>query len=211
MSPLSFTKDLGCSVAEGEISKRSGDNIYYGTLSRLQICCDRIKIMHTKRWFCIKDSYVAYANVEKNYELGFVMLVDHLFHFSKGIRAGAVHSISIKNLQRSLVLKFKNQMQQLEWYNKLEQLVRSDAKLFKDISRFNSFAPIRENQMCRWYINGAGYMEAVLNGLNAAKEEIFMTDWWLTPEIFLKRPTDDLQYRLDKVLLKKAVICLYCC
>jgi phospholipase D1/2 len=26
----------------------------------------------------------------------------------------------------------------------------------------------------------------------------------MSPEIFLKRPTDDLQYRLDKILLKKA-------
>jgi hypothetical protein len=161
--------------------------------------------MHTKRWFCIKDSYVAYANVEKNYELGFVMLVDCLFSFKKGVRAGAVHSIAIKNLQRSLVLKFKSQAQQLDWYNKLNQLIDKDAKLFKDINRFNSYAPVRKNQQCRWYINGAGYMEGVLKGLNAAKEEIFITDWWLTPEIFLIRPTDDLQYRLDKVLLRKAV------
>ena len=41
-------------------------------------------------------------------------------------------------------------------------------------------------------------------GLNNAKEEIFITDWWLCPELFLKRPSDDLQYRLDKILLKKA-------
>ena len=43
-----------------------------------------------------------------------------------------------------------------------------------------------------------------MNGLNNAKEEIYITDWWMCPELFLKRPTDDLQYRLDKILLKKA-------
>jgi phospholipase D1/2 len=47
-------------------------------------------------------------------------------------------------------------------------------------------------------------MESIMNALNNAKEEIFIADWWLCPELFLKRPTDDLQYRLDKILLKKA-------
>ena len=69
---------------------------------------------------------------------------------------------------------------------------------------YQSFAPARMSQQCRWYINGCEYMEAVMNGLNNAKEEIFITDWWLCPELYLKRPTEDLQYRLDKILLKKA-------
>ena len=67
-----------------------------------------------------------------------------------------------------------------------------------------SDAPVRKSQMCRWYVNASLYMEHVMLALNNAKEEIFITDWWLCPELFLKRPTDDLQYRLDKILLKKA-------
>ena len=43
-----------------------------------------------------------------------------------------------------------------------------------------------------------------MDALNNAKEEIFITDWWMCPELYLKRPTDDLQYRLDKILLKKS-------
>ena len=42
-------------------------------------------------------------------------------------------------------------------------------------------------------------------GLNSAKEEIFSTDWWLCPEIYLKRPANNnLDYRLDEILFKKA-------
>ncbi len=40
--------------------------------------------------------------------------------------------------------------------------------------------------------------------LKNAKEEIFIADWWLCPELYLIRPTDDEQYRLDKILIKKA-------
>lgn len=133
------------------------------------------------------------------------MLVDTNFNVKKGIKAGAVHGITIKNAQRSLVLKCRSQTQQIEWYDAIEHMLNNDAKLFNQPNRYTSYAPIRQKQLCRWYINGASYMEAVLNGILAAKEEIFITDWWMSPEVFLKRPTADLQYRLDKVLLKKAV------
>ena len=39
-----------------------------------------------------------------------------------------------------------------------------------------------------------------------AKEEIFITDWWLSPEIYLKRGVEfDPKYRLNTLLRKKAV------
>uniref|UniRef100_A0A8C4SS35 phospholipase D n=1 Tax=Erpetoichthys calabaricus TaxID=27687 RepID=A0A8C4SS35_ERPCA len=45
----------------------------------------------------------------------------------------------------------------------------------------------------------------VANALEVAKEEIFITDWWLSPEIFLKRPVvDGNAWRLDCVLKRKA-------
>ena len=44
-----------------------------------------------------------------------------------------------------------------------------------------------------------------MHALNNAKEEIFIADWWLCPELYLKRPTDDAaQFRLDKILIRKA-------
>ncbi len=48
-------------------------------------------------------------------------------------------------------------------------------------------------------------MEDALEAINFAKEEIYITDWWLCPEVFLRRPSKDLQNRLDKVLIKKSV------
>jgi phospholipase D1/2 len=205
VSALSFIKDLGKSYIEGYLSKRSGDNIYYGNCSQLKICCDRIKILHLKRWFCIKESFITYLNPNKGDELCFPMLVDVDFQIKKGIRAGALHSISIKNSQRSLVIKCKNDAQQIEWYENIKLMSETDASVFCTKQRYSSFAPVRKNQICKWYVNAASYMEDVLLALSVAKEEIFITDWWLCPEIFLKRPSEDLQYRLDKILLKKSV------
>ena len=132
------------------------------------------------------------------------MLVDRGFKCEKKIKPGAYYGVLVKNLQRSLVLKFRNSQSQTEWLNKLNQLtVELDGKYLGAIPN-ESFAPVRHNQMCKWFINAELYMENVMHGLNNAKEEIFITDWWLCPEIYLKRPSVDLQFRLDKVLLKKA-------
>lgn len=204
VSPVSFTNGLGQSLIEGLLAKRTGDNIYYGKCSRLKLCCDNIKIFHVKRWFCIKDTYIAYFNIEENYSCGFVMLVDLKFQVKDGVKAGALHSITLRNSQRTLVLKCKSSQHKDEWKNKIETMLREKAVDFIQPNDLRSFAPLRRNQKCRWFVNAKDYMEAIMNALNAAKEEIYITDWWFSPELFLKRPTADLQYRLDKILINKA-------
>lgn len=55
-------------------------------------------------------------------------------------------------------------------------------------------------------VDGASYFDAVATAMEAAKEEIFIADWWLTPEIYLKRPTILGHYwQLDYLLKRKAV------
>ena len=49
-------------------------------------------------------------------------------------------------------------------------------------------------------------MAAVAEVIEAAQEEIFITDWWLSPEIYLKRGLDFTPaLRLDYLLKRKAV------
>ena len=48
-------------------------------------------------------------------------------------------------------------------------------------------------------------MDAVANGIERAQHEIFITDWWLSPEVFLKRPDSGDKWRLDFLLKRKAV------
>ena len=48
-------------------------------------------------------------------------------------------------------------------------------------------------------------MESVARALLTAKEEVFITDWWLSPEIMMIRPADDDTYRLDLILGRIAV------
>lgn len=73
--------------------------------------------------------------------------------------------------------------------------------------RHGSFVPVRNNCEAKWLIDGKDYMSVVADAIEAAEEEILITDWQINPEIFMKRPdsgVDSLEWRLDKILLRKA-------
>ncbi|KAK5122151.1 hypothetical protein LTR85_004397 [Meristemomyces frigidus] len=71
--------------------------------------------------------------------------------------------------------------------------------------RFQSFAPQREGNDAKWYVDGCGYMWAVAEALEKARETIWILDWWLSPELYLRRPpAKNEQYRLDKLLFNAA-------
>ena len=67
--------------------------------------------------------------------------------------------------------------------------------------RFQSFAPQREGNDVKWYVDGCDYMYAVSMALERAQHEIWIMDWWLSPELYLRRPpAKNEQYRLDNML-----------
>lgn len=71
--------------------------------------------------------------------------------------------------------------------------------------RFQSFAPERDGNQIKWYIDGRDYFHAVSVALERAKETIYIEDWWLSPELFLRRPPYFNQgWRLDQTLKRAA-------
>ncbi len=206
VSPFSFIEEMGPSILEGIVKKRTGDNVYYGNFSTYRFYCDSAKIFYKKRWFIIKDSYIIYLNHKKNHNVNYVMLVDRNFEVKMKHRPGAYYAVYIKNLQREIVLKCNDHSHQSKWYEKLIYMMHGGGKQFwdKGALTYDSFVPQRSNQLCKWYVNASEYMEHVMLALNSAREEIYITDWWIVPELYLKRPKYDLQYRLDKILFKKA-------
>ncbi|CAI7675311.1 unnamed protein product [Penicillium discolor] len=67
--------------------------------------------------------------------------------------------------------------------------------------RFGSFAPPREHNDAKWYVDGCSYFWAVSRALENARESVWILDWWLSPELYLRRPpAKNEQYRLDRML-----------
>ncbi|KAG4442024.1 hypothetical protein IFR05_002492 [Cadophora sp. M221] len=72
-------------------------------------------------------------------------------------------------------------------------------------NRFGSFAPPRTGNEAKWYVDGCGYMWAVSVAIEEARESIWILDWWLSPELYLRRPpTENEDYRIDRMLLAAA-------
>ena len=71
--------------------------------------------------------------------------------------------------------------------------------------RFESFAPIRQNNNLKWYVDALDYLWAVSTALDQAQEVIYLADWWISPELFLRRPPFfNEEWRLDQVLKRRA-------
>ncbi|XXG95125.1 hypothetical protein Hte_001385 [Hypoxylon texense] len=74
-----------------------------------------------------------------------------------------------------------------------------------DEHRFKSYFPERDGNLIKWYVDGRDYFWAVSEALEQAKETIYIADWWLSPELFLRRPPYYNQdWRLDRVLKRRA-------
>ncbi|KND88465.1 Phospholipase D1 [Tolypocladium ophioglossoides CBS 100239] len=71
--------------------------------------------------------------------------------------------------------------------------------------RFESFFPERDGNLIKWYVDGVDYFWAVSVALEQATESIYIADWWLSPELFMRRPPYHRQeYRLDQILKRRA-------
>ncbi|KAL9105294.1 MAG: hypothetical protein Q9227_009509 [Pyrenula ochraceoflavens] len=67
--------------------------------------------------------------------------------------------------------------------------------------RFGSFASPKNNNDVKWFVDGCGYMWAVSIALERARDSIWILDWWLSPELYLRRPpSKNENYRIDRLL-----------
>uniref|UniRef100_A0A673K454 phospholipase D n=1 Tax=Sinocyclocheilus rhinocerous TaxID=307959 RepID=A0A673K454_9TELE len=200
VSHISFIQDLGPKGIEGLILKKSGGNTF-------PVCywCGSNSVCYrwSKRWLVVKDSFVLYMRPEDG-QVGTVILYDKGFHIKIGTReTGVRHGVTIENLCRALTIKCSTYRQARWWGHSIDEFLFGQDFLREN--RHGSFTPVRENTTSKWFVNAAGYFDAIADALEGAKKEIFITAWWLSPEIFLKRPVlDGNMWRLDHVLKRKA-------
>nr|XP_029516543.1 phospholipase D1-like [Oncorhynchus nerka] len=178
VSQMSFIHDLGPKGLEGMIHKRSGGHRIPGLN-----CCGHSEVCY--RWS------------------------KRLVH----TRTNTMHAQTFTTLRSWNSVRCSGRW----WGQAIEDFVRKHGRAFLRDHRFgcrcSGGANIMPNGLwksafCSQHnggLNGKTYMEDVADALEEAKEEIFITDWWLSPEIFLKRPVvEGNKWRLDCILKRKA-------
>ncbi|XP_066154308.1 phospholipase D2 [Euwallacea fornicatus] len=218
VSHLSFIKDLGFKGKEGIVKKKSGSTHpgqsgcnFFGCyrcsfcLRFQHFCSTFICSRWLRRWLFIKDTCFGYINPDTGH-IRCVVLFDQGFEVASGMYNMPLNTgWQVQTLTRSLTFKCSTIRRSKEWIDALREATVNTAKVFVQPNPYRSFAPVRCNTTASWFVDGASYMSSVADAIEAAKEEIFITDWWLSPEIYLKRPAIVGDYwRLDKLLQRKA-------
>jgi len=139
------------SIKEGPIAKRSNDDFRGRSIFvRVPFMCDKCKFHHGEKWFVLKDSYLVYMNPNSAL-IGFPMLIDKNFSLEQGFRkTGTNNGIRIKNLQRSMIIKFEKQDLRDFWFNSLVTIKNNS--ILAQQHPFDSFAPKRQQQYAQWLV-----------------------------------------------------------
>lgn len=184
---------------------------------------------HTTKWCLIRDSYIMYVSDIFSTTPLEVFLLDSKFNYtfsgddSKDKRNISMNNVDddmewdlekIKKISTNLFIKLTNAERKLTFLCKSELSMRlwvsSIAKMTRNCiwvgpKRFDSFAPVRKNAFAKFLVDGRDYFWSLSLALLEAEDVIYIHDWWLSPELYLRRPVSGNQeYRIDRILKKKA-------
>ncbi|CAD6195581.1 unnamed protein product [Caenorhabditis auriculariae] len=203
VSRFSFVNELGGKHTEGFVKKRpGGSRVFLGWTH----CCVKYLVPWSKRWLMVRDSFVAYMD-HRTEVIRMVLLMDKDFKVAAGGKEanGIPTGLIITNTQHELHLKCRRLQDTSTWKAIIERSMNGIGNVWLQPQRFSSSFPIRENSYAKWFVDAKDYMEYAADMMELAREEIYITDWWLSPEIFMKRPALEGNYwRLDEILKRKA-------
>lgn len=199
------------------LRKRSGGRRYRnigGGIGRLRTW--------KRRWFVVKDSFVAYFTDPQHDEAVDVVLFDQHTSVEYGVEwTVAAEEFLIRTGSRRLLVQAASASvrdargcaQPLGHFAALTghaPLCRSRQLADQFVSALTthrsnmpwtkpqphgSFAPVRCDTQARWLIDGFRTFNAMADALESATAEIMIAGWWVAPDLVLRRRTgDDSRY-----------------
>jgi phospholipase D1/2 len=123
---------------------------------------------------------------------------------SEGGRNSLPHVvIKLENGERELKMIAKSKNQAKMWVQSIQNMQKNT--VWSKENRFNSFAPVRQNCFAQWFVDGRDHLWAISSAMEMAKDVIYIHDWWLSPELYMRRPANGNQeWRLDRILKRRA-------
>lgn len=211
----------------GSSSKAQGWRVGHLRASDIKQMVER----HTSKWFLVRNSYVMYVSDIYSTTPLDVFLVDSQFkitfsgsedcdggdnesfyddgmslmsHEGSKFKKRIPHfTIKLENSERELKVISKSENQARLWVHSLQTMQKN--AIWSKKQRFGSFAPVRKNCFAQWFVDGRDYMWAVSSAMEMAKDVIYIHDWWLSPELYMRRPANGNQeWRIDRILKRKA-------
>jgi hypothetical protein len=176
ISAVSIVEDMGWKGKEGFL-----DHKVNFVVPRL---CQVLKPhLWNKQWVLLRDSYVAFISDIASTKVNDVFLFDKSLVVqdrTPGLFGKYHNHITLENQFKRIEIKGSRREVE-EWMESIQRVL-SDSPWVKN-HRFGSFAPIRHNSKVRWFVDGEDHFNAVGEAILSAKSEIYIADWWLSPEL----------------------------
>ena len=212
-------------AAEGSYHGKEGFLVIRSSMGvdfRKALTPANFKNRHMPKWFLVRHSYVVCVDSPEEMHIYDVFLFDSDFkiQFSKhrqqdqkaieiaqsakeNAKHPQHHRLKLQNSERKLKLLARNERQLHQFEESI--LSMSEISPWVKKNRYDSFAPVRPNCFAQWLVDGRDYMWLVSRAIDQAKDVIYIHDWWLSPELYTRRPAAISQkWRLDRLLKRKA-------
>jgi phospholipase D1/2 len=175
---------------------------------------------HWPKWFLVRHSYIVCVDSPEEMNVYDVFLVDANFDLesksgklrdkkardiASEAKASATghHQLKLINSERKMKLLARNDKMLQQFEESITFMSKNT--LWSQRQRFDSFAPVRRKVYAQWLVDGRDYMWNVSRAISMARDVIYIHDWWLSPELYLRRPAAISQkWRLDRLLQRKA-------
>ncbi|CAO3590887.1 unnamed protein product [Absidia cylindrospora] len=198
ISAISIVQDMGWKGKEGYLENR----VNFVTP---RFCHIFRPHLWQKEWVILRDSFIAFCSDIGSTSPTDVLVLDKSFRISNnrpGVLGRYHHHIILSNNFRRVEIK-GNKRQIDEWVEGIAK-VQEESPWVKN-HRFGSFAPIRYDSKVKWFVDAEDHYNAVAEAILSARTDIYICDWWLSPELYLRRPPEkNEEFRLDRLLQRKA-------
>jgi phosphatidylserine/phosphatidylglycerophosphate/cardiolipin synthase-like enzyme len=184
ISATSFSSPVGTKPFEGYALKKAEPRTMRSVLKYALYPVEFLLFKEfNKRWIVLKDDMICYLNSPTTQTGKNVYWFDE----DSEISAKEDKVLEIKNLSRILSLKFETQFERDLWKKEIDQRIE---KIIDGITNnpYNSFTSQKTNCSAKWFVDGESYFSYLLNQLKGAKDTVYITDWFMSPELALKRP-----------------------
>ncbi|OAY44001.1 phospholipase D zeta 1 isoform X1 [Manihot esculenta] len=224
VSKLSFSREYGPKLKEGYLMVKHLSNISSND-ANIRCCpCSLFDYCNNnwrKVWAVLKPGFLALLEDPFDTELLDIIVFDVL-PISNGNRGSLVYlanqikehnplrySFNVSSGSQSIKFRTTSSGKVKQWITAINDAGSRPLEGWCHPHRFGSFAPPRgltdDGSQAQWFVDGQAAFEAIAFAIENAKSEIFITGWWLCPELYLRRPFQcNSISRLDSLLEAKA-------
>ena len=200
ISTASFNQyNEGIKPFEGYVYKKADPHCLRKAFSIVCYCIEYFAFaQYNLRWIVVKDDCIYYMDKSdsENGKNVYFFDRDTLVNINKN-----ESEINITNNSRSLILKFKTFFEVNIWYNEIKKKVDTMKKIIEN-NPYEAYTNMKRGNKAHWFADGEKYFADLSEKLMEAKESIFITDWWMSPELWLVRPVQINSY-LSLAYLKR--------